>query len=133
MKARGKLCAAVAAAMVAAAPAGMAKDQKADQAPVSWGMQSGQTGCVIFRESEEQTSTMTNGQVQYFTVKQLEVVDQQNAKLPHKKYSETKDDLTALQNFSEQNHVKFVKIPKKYTPAQLQAAQAMCKDGMAGQ
>lgn len=133
MKATVKICVAVAAAMAAAAPAGMAKDKPENQAPVAWGMQSGQTGCVIFRESEEMTSTLANGQMQYSTVKQLEVVEAQNAKLPHKKYSETQDDLEALDKISHEDQVKFVKIPKKYTPAQLDAARAMCKDGMAGQ
>ena len=109
------------------APAGFAKDQPDNQGPVSWGMQSGNTGCVIFRESKEMESDLVNGAMQSFTVKQLEVVDQQNARLPHKKYSETQADLDTLQKLSEQDHLKYVKIPKKYTPAQLQAAQAMCK------
>ncbi|MGB6134493.1 MAG: hypothetical protein WCC14_17590 [Acidobacteriaceae bacterium] len=122
-----------AVALAAVVPAGYAKDKTANQAPVAWGMQSGQTGCVIFKESEEMTSDLVNGQMQSFTVKQLEVVEQQNAKLPHKKYSETADDLDALQKLSVANHLKFVKIPKKYTPDQLQQAGAMCKDGAAGQ
>jgi hypothetical protein len=118
---------------IAMAPAGFAKDKTENQAPVAWGMNSGQTGCVIFKESEEMTSDMVNGAMQSYTIKQLEIVQQQNANLPHKKYSETKDGLDALDQISHQKQLKFVKIPKKYTPDQLQQAQAMCKDGMAGQ
>jgi len=59
-------------------------------------------------------------------VKQLEVVDAIKATLPKKKYSETKSDLDALQEVGMQNHLKFVKIPKKYTPDQLEKAKAMC-------
>jgi hypothetical protein len=60
------------------------------------------------------------------TVKQLEVLDAIKATLPKKKYSETKEDLDALADFGMQNHVKFVKIPKKYTPEQLEKAKTMC-------
>lgn len=128
-----RVCVVAALAAMAMAPAGYAKDKTADQAPVAWGMQSGQSGCVVFKESEEMTSDMVNGTVQSYTIKQLEVVEQQNAKLPHKKYSETQDDLDALQKLSVADHLKYVKIPKKYTPDQLQKAEAMCKDGAAGQ
>ncbi len=133
LKSATSVSAAVVLAAMALAPAGFAKDKSADQAPVAWGMQSGNTGCVIFKESEEMTSDMVNGAMQSFTVKQLEVVEQQNAKLPHKKYSETADDLDALQKLSVADQLKYVKIPKKYTPAQLQQAEAMCKGDSAGQ
>lgn len=118
---------------MAVVPAGYAKDKTANQAPQAWGMQSGQSGCVVFKESDEMETNLVNGQMQYSTVKQLEVVEQQNVKLPHKKYSETADDLDALQKLSVADHVKYVKIPKKYTPDQLKQAEAMCRDGMAGQ
>ncbi len=133
LKSATSVSAAVVLAAMALARAGFAKDKSADQAPVAWGMQSGNTGCVIFKESEEMTSDMVNGAMQSFTVKQLEVVEQQNAKLPHKKYSETADDLDALQKLSVADQLKYVKIPKKYTPAQLQQAEAMCKGDSAGQ
>jgi len=124
---------AAAAAVLMLAPAGFAKDKTANQAPQAWGMQSGQTGCVIFKESDETETNLVNGQMQYSTVKQLEVVEQENAKLPQKKYMETQDGLQALDTISHQDQVKFVRIPKKYTPDQLKQAEAMCKEGMAGQ
>jgi hypothetical protein len=103
-----------------------AKDKTADQEPVAWGMQAGNDGCVIFRESEEMTTEKENGAYQSWTVKQLEVLDTVKATLPKKKYAETKEDLAALQELSVQNHLKYVKIPKKYTPEQLEKARALC-------
>jgi hypothetical protein len=105
---------------------GFAKDKTADQEPFAWGMQSGNDGCVIFRESEEQTSVNEGGTYKSYTVKQLEVVDAMKATLPQKKYSETKENLDALQALSMENHLKYVKIPKKYSAEQLEKAKALC-------
>jgi len=121
-----RVAAAASLLMMAAGAVSFAKDKTANQEPVAWGMQSGNDGCVIFKESEEMTSENDNGTYNSFTVKQLEVVDAIKATLPKKKYSETKDDLDALQQVGMQNHLKFVKIPKKYTPDQLEKAKAMC-------
>ena len=103
-----------------------AKDKAADQEPVAWGMQSGNDGCVIFRESEQMTTANEGGTYQSYTVKQLEVVDTIKATLPKKKYSETKEELAALEQVGMENHLKFVKLPKKYTPEQLEKAKTMC-------
>lgn len=110
------------------APSGMAKDKTENQEPVAWGMQSGNSGCVIFKESEEMTSAMSPGGGGFTTQtsKVLEVVDAIHATLPHKKYGETKEDLDTLQNLSMANQIKYVKIPKKYTPDQLNKAKSMC-------
>ena len=113
----------MAAAMVAA---GYAKDKTADQEPFAWGMQSGNAGCVIFRESEEKTSENEGGTYKSYIVKQLEVVEAIKATLPQKKYSETKENLDALQALSMENHIKYVKIPKKYSPEQLEKAKTLC-------
>jgi hypothetical protein len=103
-----------------------AKDKTADQAPVAWGMQSGNDGCVIFRESEEMSTVSENGTYKSYNIKQLEVVEAIKATLPKKKYSETKEDLDALGQAGMQDHLKFVKIPKKYTPDQMEKAKALC-------
>ena len=105
-----------------------AKDKTANQEPVTWGMQSGNDGCVVFKESEETTSELAPGGGGFTTqtVKQLEVLDAIKATLPKKKYSETKEELDALAQIGMQNHLKFVKIPKKYTPEQLEKAKSMC-------
>jgi hypothetical protein len=104
-----------------------AKDKTANQEPVAWGMQSGNDGCVIFKESEETTSEMAaGGGFTTHTVKQLEVLEAIKATPPKKKYKETSAELDELSQFGMQNHVKFVRIPKKYTPEQLEKAKGMC-------
>jgi len=103
-----------------------AKDKAADQEPFAWGMQSGNTGCVIFRESEELTSVNEGGTYKSYNVKQLEVVEAMKATLPQKKYTETKENLDALQALAMENHVKYVKIPKKYSPEQMEKAKTLC-------
>jgi hypothetical protein len=115
-------------AAVAAGGWGFAKDKTANQDPVAWGVQSGNDGCVIFKEWDETTSEMAPGGGGFttHTVKQLEVLDAIKATLPKKKYAETKEDLDALSEIGMQNHLKFVKIPKKYTPEQLDKAKTMC-------
>ena len=113
-------------AAVAMDTAGFAKDKAANQEPFAWGMQSGNDGCVIFRESEEMTTENEGGTYKSYTVKQLEVVDAIKATLPRKKYSETKENLDALEQLAMQNHLKYVKIPKKYTPEQMEKAKGMC-------
>jgi len=106
--------------------AGFARDKAENQEPFAWGMQSGNTGCVIFRESEEMTTEKEGGTYKSYTVKQLEVVEAMKATLPQKKYSETKENLDALQALSMENHIKYVKIPKKYSPELLDKAKTMC-------
>jgi hypothetical protein len=116
----------LALAAIATGTLSFAKDKTASQDPIAWGMQSGNDGCVIFRESEETVSMNQGSGNQNYTVKQLEVVDDIKATLPKKKYSETKEELDALAQIGMENHLKFVKIPKKYTPDQLEKAKTMC-------
>lgn len=119
---------AMAATVLMLAPVGFAKNKAENQEPQAWGMQSGNSGCVIFKESEETSSALAAGGGGFTTqtVKVLEVVDSINAKLPHKKYGETQDDLNTLQKLSMADHLKYVKIPKKYSPEELDRAKAMC-------
>ena len=117
----------MALAVAAAGTASFAKDKTANQEPVAWGMQSGNDGCVIFKESEETTSQMADGGgFTTHTVKQLELVDAIKATLPKKKYTESREDVDALNQLGMQQHLKFVKIPKKYTPEQLDKAKTLC-------
>jgi len=127
MKGWGAAAMAGALMMLAAAPAGFAKDKTANQEPFAWGMQSGNDGCVIFRETQTMT-TEPNGPNGFdtHTVIQLEVLNQIHANLPKTKYDETKEGLDDLTTLSETQHLKFVKIPKKYTPEQLEKAKTMC-------
>ncbi|HEX3987467.1 MAG TPA: hypothetical protein VHX13_12755 [Acidobacteriaceae bacterium] len=114
--------------VVTAGAISFAKDKTENKEPQAWGMQSGNSGCVIFKESQDTTSEMAAGGGGFttHTVDVLEVLDSIHAKLPHKKYMETEDDLSALQKLSVENHLRYVKIPKKYSPEELDKAKAMC-------
>jgi hypothetical protein len=122
-----KVAAGVVLIGVVVGPAGLAKDKTANQEPVAWGMQSGNEGCVIFGETVT-VSTENNGTDGFttHTLREMEVLETQHATLPKKKYGETKEDLDALQALSMQDHLKFVRIPKKYTPEQMEKARGMC-------
>lgn len=119
--------AAAALTIFALAPASFAKDKTADQAPVAWGMQSGNEGCVIFGEFKT-TQTENLGDKGFAThqVTQLEVLDAIHATLPQKKYDESKEGLDTLTTLGMQQHLKYVRIPKKYTPEQMQQARTLC-------
>lgn len=120
--------AAVALGALLLAPAGLASDKPENKGPVTWGMDSGNSGCVIFKESDRIDSVMAPGGGGFTTqtVKVLEVLESIHATLPRKKYSETKEDLDTLQQLSVENHWKYVKIPKKSSPDELEKAKGMC-------
>ncbi len=120
--------AAIALAALMLAPACFADDKPDNKGPVAWGMDSGNSGCVIFKESDRIDSVMAPGGGGFTTqtVKVLEVLDSIHATLPKKKYSETKEDLDTLQQLSVENHWKYVKIPKKSSPDDLAKAKTMC-------
>lgn len=129
---KGWIAVAATAALIvlAGAPSSFAKNKKdstANQEPVAWGMQSGNDGCVIFGESKV-TTTENDGPNGFttHTMTQLEVEDAIKANLPKKKYGDTKEDVDALNNLGIQQHLKYIKIPKKYTPEQLEKAKTMC-------
>ena len=122
-----RVAAAVVLIGVVLGPMGFAKDQTANQEPVAWGMQSGNEGCVIFGETVTVSSEPDgNNGFTTHTLREMEVIEAQHATLPKKKYGETKDDLDALQTLSMEDHLKYVRIPKKYTPEQMEKARAMC-------
>lgn len=114
-------------AALALAPASFAKKNKtANQQPVVWGMRSGNAGCVIFRETETTVSRNVGASFTMLAVNQLEVVESQHVTLPKKAYTETTPDIDALTRLAIADHLKYVKLPKKYTPEQLEKARAMC-------
>jgi hypothetical protein len=43
---------------------------------------------------------------------------------------ETQDVMNDLMQRAQKDHVKFVKIPEKYSPDLLEKARAMCKSGV---
>jgi hypothetical protein len=123
---RGAAVVALAGLMLA--PGVFADDQPDSKGPVAWGMDSGNSGCVIFKETTRIDSVMAPGGGGFTTqtVKMLEVLDSIHATLPKKKYTETKEDLDTLQQLSVANHWKYVKVPKKASPDDLAKAKTMC-------
>lgn len=93
------------------------KPAKPESDPVVFGMgDQNAVGCVIFKESTQKKVTS------------LEVLETQNYDIQQKKWLEDSDHSSALLNLAVKDRVKFVKIPEKYTPAQLEKARAICKE-----
>ena len=98
--------------------------------PISFGMLSQNTGCVIFREFRKTSGVFWGVAVTTKTVSKLEVIETQDYKLDRKLWDETQmDDMNELQRIAAKDRVKFVKIPsKKPAVEQLEKARAMCKE-----
>lgn len=93
------------------------KSAKAEADPVVFGMvDQNAVGCVIFKEYTQKKVVV------------LEVLETQNYEMQQKKWLEDSDSSSALLNLAVKDRLKFVKIPEKYTPAQLEKARAMCKE-----
>lgn len=111
----------------AMAPAGFAADKTSNQEPVVWGALSGNSGCVIFGEGHKTTGKFWGVAVTTKTVGKLTVVETQNYTLDEKEILETQDNMNDLMRRAQKDHVKFVKIPEKYSPELLEKARASCK------
>lgn len=83
---------------------------------VVFGMVDQNVGCVIFKEFMQKK------------VLALEVLETQNYEIQQKKWIEDADHSGELVNLAIKDKVKFVKIPEKYTPEQLEKARAACKE-----
>jgi hypothetical protein len=93
------------------------KSKAADADPVVvFGWVDQNVGCVIFKESLQKK------------VLALEVLETQNYEIQQKKWIEDVDGSGDLVNLAIKDKVKFVKIPEKYTPEQLEKARAACKE-----
>jgi hypothetical protein len=107
--------------------AGFATDKNSqEKEPVVWGMLSHNTGCVIFQEGRKTSGAFWGVAVTTKTVGKLTVLETQNYTLDQKVYLETQENLDALMQKAQQDKVKYVKIPEKYTQEQLEKARAMC-------
>jgi len=49
--------------------------------------------------------------------------------LDEKVYLETEENMNQLMQYAQRDRIKFVKIPKNYTPELLEQARALCKSG----
>jgi Spy/CpxP family protein refolding chaperone len=116
--------------LFAMAPASFAGDNKAqNQNPVAWGALSQNTGCVIFKEGHKTSGMFWGVAVTTKTVGKLTIIEAQNYTLDQDVILETQENMDDLMQRAQTDHVKFVKIPEKYSPRLLDRARAMCKQG----
>lgn len=101
--------------------------------PISWGAPSPAKGCVIFHESEKIDVTSGDQDMQT-TAKshfELHVLSSDGYTLPSTTLPDDQNTLDQLQQIAAQERVHFVKIKDPYTPEDLSAAQAICRQAMA--
>jgi len=113
--------------LIAIVPASFAAGKKQNQEPIAWGVLSQNNGCVIFQEGHKTTGMFWGVAVTTKTVGKLTVIETLDYTLNEKELLETQENMDSLMLRSQNDHVKFVKIPEKYTPDQLEKARAMCK------
>lgn len=101
--------------------------EKPASAPVVWGVLSGNAGCVIFKEGRKTSGRFYGIAVTTETVGKLTVVETQNYTFSQPVVLETQDNMNNLMQIAERDHIKFVKIPEKYSPELLDEARAACK------
>jgi hypothetical protein len=116
------------AGVVLAAPAVLVSQNKsASPAPTAFGMLSGGSSCVIFAEGHKTSGRFYGVAVTTKTVGKLTLVESLNYTFAEKEVLETQEEMNRLLQIAQKDHVKFVKIPEKYSPDLLDQARAMCQ------
>lgn len=95
--------------------------------PVVWGILSNNSGCVIFAEGRQTSGRFYGVAVTTKTVGKLTLIETQNYTFNQKVVLETQDNMNDLMRIAQNDHIKFVKIPEKYSPDLLDKARASCK------
>lgn len=85
------------------------------------------TGCVIFKEGHKTSGMFWGVAVTTKIVGKLTVIETQNYTLDQQEILETQENIDDLTRRAEKDHVKFVKIPEKYSTELLEKARALCK------
>lgn len=117
--------AALAVGLVSTFLSAQGKPQTAE--PVVWGALTGNTSCVIFAEGKKTSGHFYGVAVTTKSVGKLTLVETQNSRYDQKEVLETQENLDNLMQMAQQDHVKFVKIPEKYSPELLERARTACK------
>ena len=113
-------------ALTTLTPAGFAAD-KTPKDPVVWGFTSQASGCVIFAEGHKTSGRFYGVAVTTKTVGKLTVVEAQNYTMDQQEILETQEGMDDLMRRAQKDHLKYVKIPEKYSPDLLEKARAFCK------
>jgi hypothetical protein len=103
------------------------KKAKVEEDPIVFGVTSQNTGCVIFRQYMEKNTKFYGVAISQSKVSALEVIETQNYDLAQKKWV-GQDGADELMHLAVKDRIKYVKIPEKYTPNQLEKARAACKE-----
>ena len=106
-----------------------AQNKSQNPEPVAFGMLSGNSACVIFAEGHKTTGKFYGVAVTTKTVGKLALIETQNYTFDQKEVLETQENMDNLMQMAQKDHVKFVKIPEKYSPELLEKARASCKSG----
>ena len=121
-----KLCACIATSLMLLSPLALPAQNKA-QEPVVWGVLSGNTSCVIFAEGHKTSGRFYGVAVTTRTVGKLTLIETQNYAFNQKETLETQENIDNLSQIARKDHVKFVKIPEKYSAELLEKARGSCK------
>ena len=124
-----KLCDGLVAALLLTPSAGgvLAQNKAQGAEPVVWGATSGNTSCVIFAEGHKTSGRFYGVAITTKTVGKLTVVASENYTMPQSEIPETQEAMNNLMQIAQRDHVKFVKIPEKYSPELLEKARSSCK------
>lgn len=109
--------------------AGSAQNSAPNPEPIAWGALSGNSSCVIFAEGHKTSGRFYGIAVTTKTVGKLTLVETQNYSFDQKEVLETQENMNDLMLRAQKDHVKFVKIPEKYSPDLLEKARATCGVG----
>jgi hypothetical protein len=113
---------------VLAMPAGFSAQEKGQALdPVTWGVTSNNSGCVIFAEGHQTSHKFYGIAATSKTMGKLTPVETRNYTFDQKVVFETQEEMDNLMRLAQKDHVKFVKIPEKYSPELLEKARAACK------
>jgi len=104
----------------------MAQKNAQELAPVTWGMTSNNSGCVIFAEGRKTSGKFYGVAVTTKTVGKLTLIETQNYAFDQKVILETQEKMDDLMRIAQKDHIKFVKIPEKYSAELLQEARTSC-------
>jgi hypothetical protein len=105
----------------------MAQKNTQELDPVSWGATPNNTGCVIFAEGHKTSGKFYGVAVTTKTVGKLTLIETQNYTFNQKVTLETQENMDDLMRIAQKDHIKFVKIPEKYSPELLEKARQSCK------
>jgi hypothetical protein len=109
--------AAVALTVLLPAP-GYAENNAQDAEPVV---------CVIFAEGHKTSGRFYGVAITTKTVGKLTLIEAQNDDFTQKVVLETQENMDNLMQMAQKDHIKFVKIPEKYSPELLEKARVACK------